>query len=416
MKVAIIGAGFTGLSCAYRLSKKGHKVTIFEKGPTAGGLAAGFKEKNWSWSLEFFYHHLFPSDLAIQRLIRELNLDSKLFFKRPKTSVFYHGKISQFDSPFSLLSFPFLSLLDKLRTGLATLYLQKTNNWMPLEKVTAFDWLKKAYGQKAFSILWQPLIASKFGPYADSVAMSWFWARIKKRNPNLGYIEGGFKILVQALVEKIKENNGEIILNHSVESLDNIKGYDRIIVTLPSSAFLKIAPSLPADYKKKLEKLTMLGAIVLIFRLKEKFLTDDTYWLNINEPGFPFVAVVEHTNFIDPKNYGGERLLYVGGYYPQDHQFFTKTDKELLNIFLPFLQKINPNFDFKSKISNYKLLKGPFAQPVMPINFSFIKPDYHTPLTHVYLANIQQIYPWDRQTNYSIEEGEKIALLVLSES
>lgn len=46
MKIAIIGAGLTGLTAGFRLSKQGHEVAVFEKEKTSGGLASGFKEKN----------------------------------------------------------------------------------------------------------------------------------------------------------------------------------------------------------------------------------------------------------------------------------------------------------------------------------------------------------------------------------
>ena len=42
-KVAIIGAGFTGLAAANHLTKQGFKVTIFEASSTEGGLASGFE-------------------------------------------------------------------------------------------------------------------------------------------------------------------------------------------------------------------------------------------------------------------------------------------------------------------------------------------------------------------------------------
>lgn len=59
MKIAIIGAGFTGLSAAYQLLKQGHKVTIFEKDSQPGGLAVGYQEKKWDWTLEKHYHYWF---------------------------------------------------------------------------------------------------------------------------------------------------------------------------------------------------------------------------------------------------------------------------------------------------------------------------------------------------------------------
>ena len=61
---------------------------------------------------------------------------------------------------------------------------------------------------------------------------------------------------------------------------------------------------------------------------------------------------------------------------------------------------------------NYQLFKTPFSQPIIPINYSKIMPPFETPLKNVYLTNIQQVYPWDRGTNYAVELGQKIAKIV----
>ena len=62
MKIAVIGAGFGGLAAAYDLVKAGNTVTLYEAESTPGGLAAGFKEPDWEWSVEKYYHHWFTSD------------------------------------------------------------------------------------------------------------------------------------------------------------------------------------------------------------------------------------------------------------------------------------------------------------------------------------------------------------------
>jgi len=415
MKIAIIGAGFTGLTAAWRLSQKGHEITVFEKEKTAGGLAAGFKpalpagrETDWQWYLENFYHHVFTSDTAFQKIVAELNLSDKLFFEKPKTSIFYQGKIARFDSSFSLLTFPHLNFIEKIRAGLVTLYLKLLNDWQPLEKVTAYTWLKKYYGYNTFKILWQPLIASKFAKQAKKISMVWFWARIKKRSTKLGYMEGGFQVLTDKLLEKIKEKGGRVLLGCEIVCFDDLNKFDRIIFTVSASTFLKMAPKLPKEYQEKLGKLEMIGAITLILVLKEKFLKDGTYWLNINEQGFPFVAVVEHTNFVDKKYYGNGHILYVGGYYPQNHRYFKMNKDQILKEFLPYLQKINPQFH-QSSIINHQSSISLYAQPAIPLNYSQIVPSHQSPIPNVYLANIQQVYPWDRGINYAIEEGEKIA-------
>jgi len=411
MEIAIIGAGLTGLTAGYRLSEKGHRVVIFEKEEFAGGLATGFKKENWDWHLESFFHHLFTSDQAAKKLLKDLGLETRLFYLRPKTSIFYQGKISQFDSPASVLKFPLLSFPERLRTGLITLFLKTYPDWRNFEKIKASSWLKKYYGEKAYQILWQPLLKSKFGDQADKISMVWFWARIKKRSSQLGYLEGGFQTLIEKLVEKIKENGGRFYLNTYVTKITSDGGrlslrshdssevavFDKIIITTPTKTFFP---------KTKLPE--MLGALNLILELKEPFFKDNTYWLNVNEENFPFVAVVEHTNFIDSKFYGGHHLVYVGGYYPQNHPYLKKPAKELLQIFKPYLQKLNPKFSYLSLVT-YHLSRNLHAQPVIPTNYSRLIPSHQTPIKNVFLANMQQIYPWDRGVNYAIELGEKIA-------
>lgn len=406
MRVAIIGGGMTGLTAGLRLAKLGHQVTIFEKEDYLGGLASGFKEKNWRWSLERFFHHFFASDSSAKRLLSELGLSGKLFFIKAKTSIFKEGKISQFDSSLSVLRFPYLSLLEKLRVGWVTLCLKLSNNWQELEKTTATNWLKKNYGQKCFQILWQPLMKGKFDSLADQVSMAWFWARIKKRSLKLGYLEGGFQVLIDKLAGKIEENGGKILLGSEITHFNDLLGFDKIIITMSMPQFFKIK-SLPKDYKKKFSQFKFVGALNLILVLKERFLTDGTYWLNINED-YPFVVVVEQTNLIDPKYYGGHHLVYVGGYYSQNHPYFKMNKEEIFKEFFPYLKKINPTLNTKYYILNTNL----FAQPVIPVNYSQIMPKMKTSIPNLFLANQSLIYPWDRGVNYAIKLGEKVSRLI----
>jgi protoporphyrinogen oxidase len=92
MKVAIVGAGIAGLTAANELLKSGHQVTVYEAAPQAGGLASGFRDEGWEWSLERFYHHLFTTDSDIIQLVEEIGLRDKLFFQGQVTAQWWHGK------------------------------------------------------------------------------------------------------------------------------------------------------------------------------------------------------------------------------------------------------------------------------------------------------------------------------------
>lgn len=433
MKIAILGAGFTGLAAALRLLEQGHEVTIFDRESELGGLATGFKQDQWQWSLEKSYHHWFTNDSHALNLAQELN--HKIITVRPKTNVYINKQILQLDSPLSLLTFPHLPLVDRLRVGAATLYLKLISNHKLLEGQKALPWIRKYMGQTAASLIWEPLFSGKFGSYQEDIALSWFWARIKKRTPSLAYPEGGFKLFAQNLADKITSLGGQIYLDTEVLEIKSGEQkcvviarsettkqsdlrdsprrmtvhVDKVIVTLPSPIFTKITPQLPPEYIKKISSIPHLHALNLILVLKKPFM-DKTYWLNITDKTFPFLVLAEHTNFMDPQHYGNQHLLFIGNYLPQGHPYLKMTAKELLKIFDPYLKKINPDYDLQT--ITYHLFKSPFAQPIVTVDYPQLIPTMETPLNNIYLANLDMVYPWDRGTNYAIEMGEKVAKLV----
>jgi protoporphyrinogen oxidase len=421
MKIGIIGAGFTGLAAAYYLSKKGHSITIFEKDTKPGGLAVGYGEKGWDWSLEAHYHHWFTNDKSVLDLAKEIN--HKVIIKRPKTSSFVDGNIYQLDSPLSLIKFPKLNILNRFRMGASLAFLRYNPFWKPLENFYAQPFLEKSMGKTSYKKLWEPLMVNKLGKYSSKVSLAWFWARIYKRTPNLAYPEGGFLEFAYNLEKRIKENGGKFYYNTEVKNLSSkktpqiiysvaekqpkIETFEKVIVTIPLSLFLKITPTLPSWYIEKYRKLISIGAMNLILRLKKPFFKDGTYWLSMCDLKSPILAIVEHTNFMDKKNYNNEHLVYLGNYMETTDKRFSMKKEDLLKLYDPWLKKINPNYQLF--ILNSQLFHAPFAQPIITPKYSKQIPPFKTPLKEVYLANIQQVYPWDRGTNYAVELGKKAA-------
>ena len=421
MHIAIIGAGFTGLSAAYTLTKKGHKVTVFEKDPQPGGLAVGFQEKSWDWTFEKHYHHWFTNDDFVLNLAKEIG--QEVLIKTPKTSVYLDDKMYQLDSPLALLKFSKLSLLERIQMGAALALLRYNPFWKPLEKINATAILPNAIGKKAWKMIWEPQLVNKMGKYADEVSLVWFWTRINKRTTSLAYPAGGYLEFARKIVDAIENKNGKVIFNAEIQSIteNNEKNivvkvnnkeqiFNKVIVTVPSYLFLKLTPQLPQNYKKKLTPLRGLGATDLVLRLKKPFMTDGSYWLSICEKNSPVLVVVEHTNLIDKKYYNNEHLVYLGNYTETTDKKFMMNKDELLKFYDPLLKRINP--DYKKNIIATELFKAPFAQPIIPTNYSKMIPSMITPLPNVFLANIEQVYPWDRGTNYAVELGEKVSNLI----
>lgn len=423
MNIAIIGAGFTGLASGYYLSKAGHRVTIFEKDTKPGGLAIGFGHPSWDWTLEEHYHHWFANDRNILNLAQEIQYP--VLIRRPKTSSWVDGRSYQFDTPFHVLTFPKLPFADRLRMATVLGILRFNPFWKPLERLRAHETLRRYMGQSAYESLWEPLLKNKFGSYYQDISLAWFWARIKKRTPKLAYPAGGYLRFAEAIMSEINRRGGVVRFGVTVEEIKSrkkpavktvesktAKEYDAVIVTVPSPLFARLAPDLPASYVKGLKRTKGLGAMNLILRLKEQFMADGTYWLSICDHGSPVLAVVEHTNFMEKHHYGNEHLVYVGNYLSPEDKRYSMNAKEVLSLYDGLLRKINRHY--QKNIIGVELFKAPFAQPIIETNYSRLIPPQHTPLKGVYLANMQQVYPWDRGTNYSVELGKRAADAIIN--
>lgn len=428
MKIAVIGAGFGGLSAAYDLRKAGNEVTIYEADANPGGLAAGFKEPGWDWSVEKFYHHWFTSDEHMFRLFRELGVEDKVLILSPKTVMYHKEKFYPFDSIPSAILYPGLGYgINKVRFGLVGLYLRMTKNWQPMEKTTVAEWMSKYAGEKVYREMWEPMVIGKFSEkYASQVNMAWMWARLHARTTKLATYKGGFQAFVDGFAAKLsemgvnfsystritmieKQPDGSLVVRHETGS----ETFDRVLVTISPAQLAKMAPQLPEGYLNGLLELKSMGAVVMVLALKQQLSREGYYWYNLPKTaGFPFLALVEHTNFLPAERFGGDHLIYCGDYLEPAHEYFQLSQEELLQRFLPSFKRINPGFS-PDWVKNVWLTRTPYAQPVPMVNHSRNIPAIETPVQGLYFASMSQVYPWDRGTNFAVEIARKAAAMIL---
>ncbi len=428
--VALIGAGIGGLSAAYDLALSGRDVTIYEASDHVGGLAAGFKEPHWEWSVERFYHHWFATDAHMLGLIDELGWSDQVLFPRPVTVMYDKGKFYPFDSIPAALMYPGLGWgINKIRFGLAGLFLRLTKNWQSLEKSTVDAWMRKWAGDKVYESMWEPMMIGKFGEdYAKVVNMAWMWARLHARTTRLGSFVGGFQAFADQFAERLRQMGVKIKLQNPISSInDSTEGlmvttgngdqrsFEQVLVTTSPGLLARLAPMLPESYLEGLLSLKSMGAVVMILSLKHQLSREGYYWYNIpKSAGFPFLSLVEHTNFLPPEHFGGDRILYIGDYLQQEHEYFDLTKEELLSQFLPHLPKFNPDFSL-DWVKKTWLFRTKYAQPVPLLHHSENIPDIRTPISNLYFASMSQVYPWDRGTNFAVEIGRRAAGIMISD-
>lgn len=418
-RYAVLGGGALGLTAALRLVQRGQAVTIIEREPVPGGLAAGFRvgpEPEAPW-LEKFYHHVFRSDRHIIGLVNELGLGDELVWRRPQTVVLWDGALHQLDSPVSLLRFSPLAIPDRMRMGAALAFLRALPNGRRLEGRTASAWIQRWMGRGAYDRVWGPLLNAKFGDTADEIALPWFWARVHDRTAELGYLRGGFQRLYDRLAERIRDAGGDLRFGTAVERVERAgKGFridlggealevEAVISTLATRLTARLVPELPQEWRDRHEWGRAFGAHCLVLAM-DRPLTD-AYWINVNQPGFPFLALVEHTNYMDPADYGGRHLLYLGNYRAMDDPIFSASSEEILQRFLPYLAAFNPGFD-RSWVTQSWSFAAPFAQPIVTTDYRQHIPPFRTPMPGLYVANMFQVYPHDRGQNYSIDLAQRL--------
>jgi len=424
--VVVVGGGFTGLAAAYEFAKAGRPVTVLEAEPEIGGLAAAFEVGGER--LDRFYHHWFTNDQAVMELVHELELSSRLEINPTNTGVYYAHRFFRLSTPWDLLNFSPLGFFDRLRLGVLALRARQVRDWQALEHKTAQQWLRELGGEEVYRVVWEPLLKGKFGPYAESISAVWFWNKLKLRGGSRGrggeerlaYLRGGFVQLAEALAARITSLGGRIETGVRVEritpgwTVETARGRidaARVIATpaLPLIAEL-VREWAPADYLAKLEGITYIGNVCLVLELSQPL--SSTYWLNVNDPSFPFVGVIEHTNFERASTYGGRHIVYLSKYLPHTDPLYSLEADAFLEYALPYLQRMFPLLRREAILAHH-LWRARWSQPVVQRHYGARIPEEDGPQAGFHVCSMAQIYPEDRGTNYAIRNGRRLARRLL---
>lgn len=426
--VAIVGAGFSGLTAALVLARQGRRVCVIDSDVTPGGLAGTFKFAD-GVTIEKFYHHWFNNDKYVPELVKELGLEGEIITKPSRTGMYYNGRLWRMSSPLDLLRFTAIPFLDRIRLGLAVLRIRKVKDWKDIENLSIREWLEPLCGPTAYKVVWEPLIQSKFSRFAEQVNAVWMWKKLDLRGSTrdssggeqLAYFKGGFGRLAAAMKTAIEQAGGEVRLGTRASSVRLTQSGEIASIVTPggdigarqflfTGAFPQIADlfeeSADAQWLSSLRRVRYLGNMCLVLRLDRSL--SDIYWLNVNDPGFPFVGVIEHTNFDAPENYSGSHIAFLSKYLPVDDAIWNYSDEEYLDFAITHLKRMFPAFE-RSWVLDHRVWRSEFAQPITERRYSEYVPGRRTPFSNGHISTMAQIYPEDRGTNYAIREGRAVA-------
>jgi len=330
-----------------------------------------------------------------------------------------------------LLKFTPLSLLERIRLGLLVFKVRQIKDWKTIEHLSIREWLEPLCGKRAYQVVWQPLIESKFSVFAEAVNAVWFWKKLvlrgstrdKQGGEQLAYFRGGFGRLAERMADEVRRLGGEIRYGVDVIGVvtdgDQLSSLSTSLGDIAANQFL-FTPSFvtiaeifegktdPA-WLASLRRVNYLGNMCLVLQMDRSL--SDTYWLNVNDPGFPFVGVIEHTNFDAPENYDGKHIVFISRYLATQDPVWNYGDEKYLDFAIEHLQRMFPEFE-RSWVQEFRVWRAEYAQPVTERHYSDYLPAHQTPFSNAAISTMAQIYPEDRGTNYAIREGKKAAKMI----
>ena len=404
MRVAVLGAGFAGLSCGHYLLKAGIEPVLFESDEGVGGRAAAFLHDGQP--IDRFPQLIHGNDSALIGVMAEHEALGRLVWNDASMSVLADGVQRPLTTPLDLLRFDALRPSLRLRTAWAVYHATRLQRFgMRLDTVPADRWLLDLFGSEVYTTLWQPFLHSVFGDRIDQLPAYWVWERLhREKNGHAstrGALRGGIGWLAEQMRSSIEKRGGAVRAGQPVSGIEELPSgvcvyfngheerFDAVISTLRIPALFKIARGLLAARipNPNLEYRSLVNAVVISGAPLQPY-----YWTVLGDPDAEFDEIHETTQVIPTEWTGGRHVTHFSKHCREDEEIFRRPDDAVRDEVLRSLAQRFPEAD-TSSIEAIQVFRARSAQPIWPLGYLDKRPALRTADAPLYLCCNEQAYP-----------------------
>ena len=429
----VVGGGILGMTLALRLRQGGHDVALVEAGESLGGLASAWRLGDVEWDRH--YHVTLLSDAHTRGMLRELGLDHEVEWAETRTGFFSRGRLVSMSNSLEFLRFPLIGLLDKARLAATILYASRIRAWHRLERVPVETWLRRWSGSRTFERVWRPLLRSKLGEAYKETSAAFIWATIARlyearrsglKKEMFGCVRGGYARVLEAFARTLDEGGVRVKLRSRTVAVTPRAGgglevagedgtreaFDQVVLTVPAPVAARVAPSLSADERARLEGVRYVGIVCASLLLRRPL--GGYYVTNITDEGFPFTGVIEMTALVDPRHFGGRTLVYLPKYVPSDDPLLEAGDAEVRASFLAGLRRIYPDL-VDDDVLAFRLSRVRHVFALTTLGYSDRLPPLTTSVPGLHLVSSAHVLNGTLNVNETRRLAESAARGLLSE-
>jgi oxygen-dependent protoporphyrinogen oxidase len=299
-RVAVVGAGITGLVTAWKLQKFSVEVDLFERKAEPGGAIKTVKEDNWQ--VEYGPNTLLLKDRMVSEFITELGLNGEkktANAEANKRFVVKNGVLEPLPSSFkSAVTTPLFSFGGKLRV-LAEPFISKNSD----RDQTVAEFVERRLGKEMLEYAINPFVAGIYANRPENLSLrhafpmmddleqeygSLIWGTFagSKKRKERGRIKReliSFEKGMQQLPVSIAKQLNSMYLNHEVRSVTEQEGkwsvesslgkfgpYDHVILNTPIYKLNQDMVSITAQELNTLKKVNYPPLSVMLLGFKKE--------------------------------------------------------------------------------------------------------------------------------------------------